>query len=440
MEQFNRDEKRVFSKASRKTIEDYLASLSKRTFSRKWLHQNNRYRKYCTKRYEQDLGSAIVPPSVDIRDLTHYIASSAPTHSIDGWSFLGRAVDSALRGDTYSAIHFAYYAELRAAMSLMASEGVGVFSSKHATINRNRNWSKFPPRYRREIGGTHKIIWPMLQYWSTLQRSSDLINEIINPNPFHLSGWLDTLNVRSPIRAIAKHWMTSWGLDISVVEDDHNSRNYVSYRPSEFRKPKSLDIHEIVEFVEELWVLFEPTGLGKFALMEKYLVKKAWQESGVNNPTQNELQRKGLNLVQSMEWFAFLNNPGLTLPFTYAENNTSIEDPYCHLQVISRAALLLFVSTMASRKLLTDAAFRLEMFSFWWSQHGRERGLWNDGGIPVNPIDIWSDIETILNDSKNWRRLHPRGSVSSFDWRNQQPNALNWLGGFELVGIWGLLP
>ena len=53
-----------------------------------------------------------------------YVAASAPTHLIDGWSYLARAIDALLRGDAPAAVHLGYYAELRAAMSLLAGGGI----------------------------------------------------------------------------------------------------------------------------------------------------------------------------------------------------------------------------------------------------------------------------------------------------------------------------
>ena len=408
MTPFTLDNKKILRKASRERVADSLASIPKSVARRKWLYKNNRYRVNCTKQFESDLKAN--PSTIDHRDLTHYIIASAPTHAIDGWSYLGRSIDCTLRGDTYSAIHFAYYAELRAAMSLLASEGIGVFSKWHATIDDTGTCVPFPhnsnrnPVRRSSAFGTHKVVWPMLQYWSTLKRASDLLDELISPSSIQMSTWLgDILGTSIRVRSIAQEWLTCWGLDISVVEDDHDNRNLASYRPSEFRKPIALDVHEIVQFVEELWALFEPSSLGRFPLIEKHLIKKAWQASGSNVPTIVELEGKGLDRVNANEWNSFLNNPIIPLPLEYGDKKSLLEDSYCHLQVISRAALLLFLSTLASRKLLVNAAISKDTLSFWWKHHGVERALWKNGNLPNDPLDLWKDIDTAIADSRTWR-------------------------------------
>lgn len=68
------------------------------------------------------------------RNLAQYIAASVALHSNDGWSYLGRSVACLLAGDTHRALHLAYYAELRAAMSLLASAGIGIFNNQHFIV------------------------------------------------------------------------------------------------------------------------------------------------------------------------------------------------------------------------------------------------------------------------------------------------------------------
>lgn len=118
--------------ASRKAVEQYFVGCAATGVNNYWLAPANRYLNTATKTYDNDLASS----SVHHAALIDYISASAPAHLIDGWSYLSRATDAILRGDLNSAIHFAYYAELRAAMSLLACEGIGVFSGKHPIINK----------------------------------------------------------------------------------------------------------------------------------------------------------------------------------------------------------------------------------------------------------------------------------------------------------------
>lgn len=62
------------------------------------------------------------------------MAASVIVHCFDGWSYLGRALEAEMAGDPQTAVHLGYYAELRAAMSVLASDEIGVFRNKHAVF------------------------------------------------------------------------------------------------------------------------------------------------------------------------------------------------------------------------------------------------------------------------------------------------------------------
>src|SRR5438874_11105970 len=97
--------KSLLKKASRERIEDYFVSVPSGRRSKRWIKVNNRYRVQAAQRYETDAKAS--PPRIKTDHIAEYIGASAPTHVIDGWSFLGRAIAAALRGDNYCAIHFA---------------------------------------------------------------------------------------------------------------------------------------------------------------------------------------------------------------------------------------------------------------------------------------------------------------------------------------------
>jgi len=185
--------------ASRKAIEGYFVQRVAGSIKDGWLDSRNRYRISATKTYEDDLKSA----SVRDPELIDYIAASAPAHLIDGWSYLGRATDAVLRGDLSAAIHLGYYAELRAAMSLLASEGIGVFSTAHPLID-ERGTSTAPiqkitnPWNTKKTmnANTHKTVWPLLHHWGTLKRASSLIEEFVAPDGYTLRQWLDALDIQ----------------------------------------------------------------------------------------------------------------------------------------------------------------------------------------------------------------------------------------------------
>lgn len=427
--------KQLLKSASREAVADYFNRVPPTRRSTRWIRVTNRYRLNATSRYDDDVDAS--PSTVDHKQLTEYICESAPTHVIDGWSCLGRAIEATLRGDTYSAVHFGYYAELRATMGLLAGEGIGIFNQRHPIVNNKGTTIRFPKTGR---VGTHKVIWPLLNYWSSLQRAGDLLDDIVSPQDIRLSQWLTATKASIPVRAIAQRWLRTWGVDLAAVDEDHDNRNLSSYRPSQFRQASALDVHETVKFVEDLWRLFEPGTSKRFPFLERVLLRSARRKTAPTAATVGDLEALGLGSAEAFDWATFLDDTDDPLPLQEAGKQSQIDGSRCHIQTLSRAALLLFFATMTVRRLFINARYTPATLSFWWKHIGEVRGFWPAGGSPNDPLDLWADILAALTDSTDWRATNPSGSVSLRDWRRAAMPERDYLGGFELVGIWGLLP
>jgi hypothetical protein len=441
--------KKQVRKASRKKVEDYFTSVPATLKDIALLAAANRYRVECVSLYGSD--SKATPRTVNHADIIDYVSASAPAHVIDAWSFLGRAIDGALRGDVYSAVHFGYYAELRAAMALLAAEGIGVFSNRHPVLDDSGITSNFHAVKKWNAGnsrwdpnpnsGTHEIVWPLLHHWSTLKRSVEVLDRVIQPENISLSKWLAATGKTVPTRAIGERWLKSWGIDLAIMDDDHSSRNLASYRPSEFRIPTDHDIKSVAEFVESLWKLFEPGSNSKFPTLERYLLRRALRAAGGAAPTSLQLVTAfGFDQMLADSWVTFLSLADDPSPFTLAEKASTIDQKDCHLQIISRAALLLSLATGASRRLFAQAGYDADTLAYWWKRHGIARGMWGPNSVPDDPLDTWQDILEVLNNSTDWRTANAANSPSLDEFRATQSKAICSLGGLELAAIWGLIP
>ncbi len=436
--------KQLLRRASREPIENYFVTLAPQQKQLRWLPQGNRYRTRCTGQYREDLDAH----AVDDAALTGYVAASAPTHVIDGWSTLGRAVESALRGDTYSAVHLGYYAELRAAMSLLGCEGIGIFDNRHPVVRRNGGTSHLPhvqvwnPQqnsYSARPVGTHAIVWPVLRHWSSLQRSGDLLSQLVRPNGVSLPDWLDAFNAVTPARELGRHWLLAWGTDLSVFEDDRSARNLASYRPSELRLPPASPAPQVVEFVEELWRLFEPSNGARFPRLEALLLRRALRLAHGAQVTQAAVEGLGMTAAEAAQWVTFLSAHNEPIALTAADNQLPIEDADCHFGIIARAALLLFLATAASRRLLVNGNYTPTILDFWWKARGVSHGIWEAGAHPAHPFDTWADIAGSLQASRLWRD-NAGGAFSLRAWRRASVEPLDDLGAFDLIAMWGLMP
>lgn len=418
--------KRELRRASRERVEAYFADFPRHERVAKWIRVGNRYRADCADRYRRDAAKH----TVDHGDLRDYVAASGPAHVIDGWALLGRAIDSALRRDGYSAVHFAYYAELRAAVCLLACEGIGIFNRKHAIVNR-RNTAPL-----RQTVGTHHIAYLGLQHWAALSRASGLLEDLVQPSGIPLSQWLHACHASVPARAIGQKWLRCWGLDLAIVREDQDLRNLASYRPSCFRLAGPLATSDVVDFVQQLWSLFEPSSGGGFPTIEGHLLRRALRAGNVQSPAAADIMNLGMAEQEAKSWAGVLSRGDESLPLVEAERRTPIENSRCHLQVISRAALLLYVSTRAAGRLLRKAGYAEETLAFWWRSFGEARGLWAASSPPGNPTELWADMEAALADL----RALDSASNSFRELRRNGAAAISELGAWEAVAIWGLVP
>lgn len=406
----------------------------------------NKYRQTATSTFERD--DKANPKTVDHPDLIAYVAASAPAHAIDGWSYLARSAEAVLRGDLAAALHLGYYAELRAAMSILACEGIGVFSSRHPVVSKPGNvtasisglkmWDASSGRYvSRARAGTHAVVWPLLDHWSSLARAGELISSLVAPASRDLRSWLDGLSIPGPLNAISRGWFRQWGIDLTLLNDDHSARNMVSYRPSQFRLPPNPCATDAISFVADLWRLFEPSQGGRFPQLERALLKKVIQQSGVHVDAVAVGTFLGVERSIADGWVNYLNAAPESLVLRHASSTSSLEATENAFQVVSRAALLLFLATGSTRKHLAGAGYTGETLRFFWQKQCEARFLGPIAALPDDPIDLWQDIAEQIADIEEWGAL--KASPSLGEWRRAQPDAVSQIASLELAGVWGLV-
>lgn len=201
-----------------------------------------------------------------------------------------------------------------------------------------------------------------------------------------------------------------------------------------------MDARDLSKFVEELWQCFEPSHGRRFPVMEKYLLRRALVAGRVTLPLTNKsIAPVGMNATEAASWLPVLNDENEPSFLAAAEVRSQIEDARCHVQVISRAALLLYLATSAARTHLTEAGYTRNDLSFWWTPHGNSRGLWDQASAPENPFDLWADVLDTLQENRDFV-ANNAGGFSLNGWRKGQAGSIGFMGAFELVAIWGLLP
>lgn len=437
--------KMTLRKASRGAVEEAL-SYSKRHFKRaRWVGAGNRYRENTTERIFADIQPG---RTLNHFHLTQYVAASAPLHCADGWSLLGRAVDCHARRDYDSARHFAYYAELRAALSLLATEGVAIFRSSHYAVEKLKRCGRFG-------GQTHIVTWQALEYWAELKRSSELIGNSIRVNGIALEEWLAYFPPHGSLRAVGKKWLKTWGLDLRLLSEDQNIRNEASYRPTKLVAKPFLDVEDSADFICALWSLCEPSSHAPFNSLDRHLLRLALEETfyGIKGSTASSNPHQFKADVAAMlsqvfpepatrlDWLNFLTRvtePHDPIVLFEARQTDAIAAPRQHLQMISRAALLLRVATAANSRLMQESHVSSADVKFWWSAIGQERGLWQKTKQPTDLADLWADIDVAVKNVKDWKARTLPADREFVRWRQESSYDISVLGSCERIALWGL--
>lgn len=439
-----RPQKEALRGASSAAIESCFRKLDRYLRQSRWLPNNNRYRDNCIDRLIVDHTANAVQSDALVR----YIAASALPHTLDGWGFLGRALNAQLRGDFVSCRHLAYYAELRATMALLASQGVGIFDKNHYVVDATENIARVPRH-----DGTHVLAWKALDHWSGLKRSSDLLSTIITPGGLSIADWQSGIFTQAGFRVVGSTWLKRWGLDIQQCADDQKLRNQSSYRPSRLISSEYLLTDERAEFVKEFWRLCEPSGAELFQRLDRHLLRMWLREQYIaikggaadsGNPKFVETMSKLVEDVNPQGltkalWLEFLCDAGKhpdSSVIKKVNSDSGIGASSPQLGMLARALMLLRLATGASRQLIINSGIDKSRLQFWWHDLGAELALWDDGDAPAEPQSLWLDVEQAIGEIELWVSTGNQSHIRTF--RTSESSALGVIDELERVGLWGI--
>ena len=347
------------------------------------------------------------PRTVDGEKLGEYIAASAPLHLADGWNYLSRAFDAITRGDRHAAYHLAYYAELRAAMSLLATEGIGIFRDRHIALNAGFVPTEFS-------GSSHAATWEVLSAWSDEPGTAERLLESISLEQKSLSEWLTAIGaLPSARRVLAKEWLAAWSLDLQLVATDRERRNEISYRPTRIHLLPPVDPQlELTAPLFQSWEVLEPFSAdGTGVLLDSSLLRRAislsvkekWCSYG--SP---EAAMAALKSDMSQPGYEALHAGNASADAILGqaeETGTVVATP-----VLARALLMLRLASARSALLLADAGISKEDLEFWWESLGTDMGLWESSGDIDAFADLWRDVEEAIGQARERMAAIPNGT------------------------------
>lgn len=387
------------------------------------------------------------------RQLGDFLAAGSILHLGHAWSFYGRAVACILAGDAERATHFAYYAELRAAISLLATEGIGVMHDDHFAIDENNAVLDIPKSGVRGKLGTHVFVWLALEHWAGLARSAERLGRVITPEGRPLDEWITEFGSGLGMRGafpVGAQWLRLWGLDIRTMAFDQRRRDQASYRVEISQPATRVGLHEAFQFLEQAWSLCEPSGRLTFVALDRHLLRRALEATHRGRTGRDPLSDPAFQLsvesvVQrtmphSRHLIDFLNRKSLPDDGPVFRHSSAFAKSGIGggpLGILARALLMLRVATGAVQTLIFDAGIDLANLTGWLSEMGLNHGLWGDAGEPVEASDSWSDIAVVLQDCTDF--FATRGTTASrSEWLLSIPGATSTLSQAERVVVWSI--
>lgn len=270
-----------------------------------------------------------------------------------------------------------------------------------------------------------------------------MLAEIIRPEGITLKQWFEefTRSYSHPWASIGQQWLIQWGYDFSILKDDKLAREEASYRPFFNDKNKQPDLKSSIKITEDIWNQSE-LGTNNSFNIDLYLLRRSLHIYKKNVPINNTDFKRNLKRTISQLGFiserekalySFLkkipserNDPMILVE---ADKRKKITNHHYHLQLLSRAALLLRIATGAANFLLQKTGVDRNNIEFWWKSIGENRGLWDrNSSDPL--IDMWTDVQFALDKIKN-----SATPTSYAEWRSKFPETILTLSGCERIGL-----
>lgn len=400
----------------------------------RWFPRGNGYVPNASARVEKD--SNVITPG-RAQNFLRYLASSSFTHCADAWGFAGRAIDGILRGDLPGAVHLLYYAELRAAISLLASEGIFIGNVDHFVAD-STGLQEFGKQGGKKVG-THRFAWQALQAWTDGPRAQALFGAVVRPGGEAFDDWVASLTSRAAQAKISELFKLM-SLDLKEFDHDHQRRNTASYNPGRLH-PRDLSVGAIRDLVSEVWSVLEPGPGGAFTALDDALLPDLLRSifTAVRRPGVAWTDWVEQLAPASQTGTAFLAKLQASTPGTstgglmeamYASKPSETDPRIFFRPMLARTVLLLRLATGSAITLLREGGQTAASVRPWIDSLATARGLWPDAGLLDDPHDLWADIELALDEAR------AAGIGSLYELLDGLPTGMRVFGQGERVPVW----
>jgi hypothetical protein len=384
--------------------------------------------------------------AMDTARLAEAVAVSIPSHCIDGWSFAARAFNALLAGDMHGCRHMAYYAQLRAALCLMANLGVGLFNGINFAVDATGAIIRIDPTAKatKKGMGTHEIVWSALDEWSKDPGQSEIFLDLIRMRNTSLRDVLVTLWPGFAAAATVGKLIRVWGVDLKRGMDDRGYRNTSSYAAHALNAIPAQTATNL-RFVEKTWTMFEPSGGAGFDSLDRFLLRRvllAQHEATApgTDPGTGPIEAQYAYLsagIRNLCSKDFLLNKVETTQLElirFADANSTPAPPH---QMLARALLLLRTAMAFTHTSLTEAGVNTASGDLhsWLENFAEQRGFCNAAKPLGDGTGLWDDIVIAAANLKRSRTPAPADLMS---WKSTALNGMPLVAEAERIAVWSL--
>ena len=382
---------------------------------------------------------------VNDQALAEYIALTTVQHAFDGWAYWGRAVAAEISGDSNVASHLGYYAELRAAKAILASEGIGLFSNTVAVVDSVGQCVVDHVRT-----SSHKLLWDVLQRWGQ-GNATGIVFRVLRPFGHSIADWLRHFPGSSG--PVAEHWLRVWGLDLQELARDGSSRNVASYEPSGFPRTEREKSEDALDHIMSLWRSCQPTGTGVNLALDRLVLRATLEavfktshpygrsakhaHGQYRTKVRRTVEALPLGQANRQAILRFLDphNAPEGMDIFEIARRTSQARAKTHVnEVLSRAVLLLRLATACAHDVLCalpgDSS---ALTKHWWESRHVRRGLWPKDLRLHSFSDLWDEADEALDTLRQQRK-----GLSTFGLRGPDcASSVATLATAERIFLWG---
>lgn len=372
------------------------------------------------------------------------LAAVAPNHCMDGWTYLSGSISSLLSGDLHSARHLAYYAQLRAAMSILACNGIGVFNTINFAIDVSENRHPLYTNHNSPTKkGTHVAVWEILQHWIADPRNARTFLESVTFRGGSLADCIDSGFSFSGSGPLVADVIDNWGVDLRRMANEREARNVSSYAPHALN-PLISDLAMRLDLVLNLWQMLEPDATGGFPIFDRHLLRrfldlmrKQQRALGGRMDSWESIFPNLSPLIQQLAPLNFLRrivDPDEHVVFTYALDTSVPSGAHC---MVCRALLLLRINTAVVQNLLNEAGFisTWDKTRPWLDFWGSTRGFWSKGLEPSDVTELWTDVALGVTELEESIDRNPTDQKAFIDSMNSE---LIYLSQAERAFMWSI--